>query len=185
MFNTIEGGAIAHKSDALCDRLAQWRNFGITGPEDVEYVGGNSKMNEFAAAMGICNLRHVDAEIAKRRAVAERYWGNLESVPGLRFVKPAGNVRHNYCYLPVFVDAQVFGSTRDGMFDALERQGIGARKYFYPIVSDYACYRDRFDSSATPVAKRAGGGIVTLPMYADLALEDVDRICAIVRDCGR
>lgn len=183
-FNTIEGGALCFKDSSLKSLLDQWKNFGITGPEDVEYVGGNAKMNEFCAAMGVCNLRHFDEEIGKRKNVFERYMGNLGGVPGVKLCPPKPNVKPNYAYMPVvFQDA--FGATRDEVFDALAKHGIGARKYFYPLVSDYACYCGRFDSSKTPVAADVAKRVLTLPMYADLAMDDVDEICSIVRDCAR
>lgn len=185
VFNTIEGGCVCFGDPSLYDILNQWKNFGIVGPEDVEYVGGNAKMNEFCAAMGVCNLRHLDGEIAKRKAVAERYWGNLEGAPGLRAVKPAEDILPNYAYLPVLFDPDAFGSTRDDVFDALAAEGIGARKYFYPLVTDFACYRSVYSSGRTPVAAKAAREVLTLPMYADLALEDVDLICSIVRRCAR
>lgn len=185
VFNTIEGGCVCFGDASLYGILNQWKNFGITGPEDVEYVGGNAKMNEFCAAMGLCNLRHLDEEIAKRKAVAERYWGNLEGLPGMRTIRPAKGISSNYAYLPVLFDPGAFGVTRDDVFDALAAEGIGARKYFFPLVTDFACYRSVYSSSATPVAKRAAGQVLTLPMYADLSLSDVDRICSIVRGCAR
>lgn len=185
VFNTIEGGAVCFHDHALKSLLDQWKNFGITGTESVEYVGGNAKMNEFCAAMGICNLRHVDEEIEKRRHVAERYWERLEGVPGVRAFRPRGDVRYNYAYLPVTFDAKAFGATRDDVYAALMDRDIHPRKYFYPLVSDYECYEGRFDSSQTPVAKRAASEVLTLPMYADLAPEDVDLICDIVLSCGR
>lgn len=185
VFNTIEGGAVVFKDPSLYDVLNQWKNFGIAGPEDVERVGGNAKMNEFCAAMGVCNLRHLDAEIAKRRIVAERYWMRLENVPGITALRPAEGIKHNYAYLPVLFDPEIFGATRDDVFSALDAAGIGARKYFYPLISDYACYRSAYSSECTPVAKRAASQVLTLPMYADLALEDVDRICDIVLGCER
>lgn len=185
VFNTIEGGAVCFHDHALKSLLDQWKNFGITGTESVEYVGGNAKMNEFCAAMGICNLRHVDEEIEKRRHVAERYWERLEGVSGVRVFRPRGDVRYNYAYLPVTFDARAFGATRDDVYAALMASDIHPRKYFYPLVSDYECYEGRFDSSQTPVAKRAASEVLTLPMYADLALEDVDWICDVVLSCGR
>lgn len=185
VFNTIEGGCVCYRDPALGEALGRWRNFGIAGPEDVEYVGGNAKMNEFCAAMGVCNLRHLDDEVAKRKIVAERYWELLDGVPGVRAVRPSGDVRHNYAYLPVLFDPGVFGATRDDVFGALAAEGIGARKYFYPLVSDFACYRSVYASERTPVAKRAAERVLTLPLYADLALEDVERICSIVRGCAR
>ena len=180
VFNTIEGGAVCFRDHALKELLDQWKNFGITGTESVEYVGGNAKMNEFCAAMGLCNLRHVDEEIEKRRRVAERYWERLEGVPGVRVFRPREGVRHNYAYLPVTFDAAAFGASRDDVYAALMACDIHPRKYFYPLVSDYACYAGRFDSSKTPVAARAADEVLTLPMYADLAPEDVDWICDVV-----
>ena len=185
VFNTIEGGAVCFKDEALYPLLNQWKNFGITGPEDVEYVGGNAKMNEFCAAMGICNLRHLDAEIAKRRVVAEHYWGRLDGIPGVTVFRPGAGIEHNYAYLPVLFDPEVFGATRDDVFDTLDKANVGARKYFYPLVSDFACYRSVYSSDRTPVAKKAASQVLTLPMYADLTLEDVDRICDAILGCNR
>lgn len=185
VFNTIEGGCVCFKDEGLYPLLNQWKNFGIAGPEDVEYVGGNAKMNEFCAAMGVCNLRHLDAEIAKRKAVAERYWKRLGGALGITVFKPAGSVRHNYAYLPVLFEPEVFGATRDDVFDALDKVGVGARKYFYPLVSDFTCYRSVYSSDRTPVAKKASSQVLTLPMYADLALADVDCICDAVLATGK
>lgn len=185
VFNTIEGGAVCFKDSTLYPLLNQWKNFGITGPEDVEYVGGNAKMNEFCAAMGICNLRHLDDEIAKRARVEERYRERFEGISGIKLVDLQPGVRSNHAYMPVVFDERFFGATRDSVFDALAAWEIGARKYFYPLASDYACYRSVYSSVATPVAKWVSERVLTLPMYADLALEDVDRICDIVRGCAR
>lgn len=182
VFNTIEGGAVCVKDAALVETLNQWKNFGITGPESVEYVGGNAKMNEFCAAMGICNLRHLDDEIAKRKAVAQRYWDNLGKEPSLQLCVPASEVKHNYAYLPV-VFTEAFRATRDDVFAALAANNVKARKYFYPLISDFECYAGRFNSADTPVAQRIANSVLTLPMYADLPLETVDEICRIVLGC--
>lgn len=184
VFNTIEGGAVCFHDASLKTLLNEWKNFGITGPEDVEYVGGNAKMNEFCAAMGICNLRHLDREIAKRKLVAERYWERLDVARGVRLSLPKEGVTPNYAYLPVVFDDD-FGASRDDVYDALAEQQVFSRKYFYPLTTDFACYRGRFDSSRTPVARYVASHVLTLPMYADLALEDVDRICDIVLSCAR
>lgn len=185
VFNTIEGGAICFKDRNLYSLLNQWKNFGITGPEDVEYVGGNAKMNEFCAAMGVCNLRHIEEEIAKRSEVEARYRENLTGVSGVKLVEPQEGVKSNHAYMPVLFDERSFGATRDEVFSELEKNGIGARKYFYPLIPDFACYRSVYSSERVPVAKWVSDRILTLPMYADLDIEDVDRICTIVKSLGK
>lgn len=184
VFNTIEGGAVCFADPKLKELLNQWKNFGITGLETVEYVGGNAKMNEFAAAMGLCNLRHLDEEIAKRKLVAERYWERLEGAPGVRLSLPKADVSPNYAYMPVVFEDE-FGATRDEVREALLAQNVYSRKYFYPLTSDFECYAGRFDSSKTPVAAHAAQRVLTLPMYADLALADVDCICDTVLATSR
>ncbi len=183
VFNTIEGGAICFTDSKLKPLLDQWKNFGITGPEDVEYVGGNAKMNEFCAAMGICNLRHFDEELEKRRVVAEHYWELLDGIPGVKLCKPSGGIRPNYSYMPIVFE-DTFCATRDDVFDELAASNIFARKYFYPLASDYACYRGRFDSAMTPVAREISSCVLTLPMYADLEFREIEKICRIVKKCA-
>lgn len=185
VFNTIEGGAVCFHDHALKKRLDQWKNFGITGTESVEYIGGNAKMNEFCAAMGICNLRHLPEEIGKRKKVAERYWEQLDGVPGVILCKPQADITPNYAYLPVVFEESQFGATRDDVYEALMSLDIHPRKYFYPLISDYACYEGRFDSNQTPVAKHVADRVLTLPMYADLSMDDVDWICSVVKGVRR
>lgn len=179
VFNTIEGGAVCFSDSSLKSRVDQWKNFGITGPESVEYVGGNAKMNEFCAAMGICNLRHLDEEISKRKKVATRYMDNLSTAPGVRLCISSSSIEANYAYMPIVFES-AHAAVRNEVHRALCDEGIAARKYFYPLASDYFCYRGRFDSSKTPVAQYISDRVLTLPMYADLAMADIDRICSIV-----
>jgi dTDP-4-amino-4,6-dideoxygalactose transaminase len=186
VFNTIEGGAMCYHRDDLVRRLDDQKNFGIHGPEEVAYIGGNAKMNEFQAAMGICNLRHLEEEIEKRRKVVQRYRENLRGVPGIKLCAEHLHVRPNYAYFPVVFDG--YGYDRDQVFEQLQAQDIFARKYFYPLTNSFDCYQHLPTAGAdkTPVAKHFASCVLTLPLYADLALEDVDRICEIIlrRGCN-
>lgn len=179
VFNTIEGGAICFRDKNLEPVLNQWKNFGITGPETVEYIGGNAKMNEFAAAMGLCNLRHVDNEISKRKAIAETYYSMLEPIGGIHAIKPNTSVEHNYAYMPVCI-GDSFPLSRDELHEKLSKSNVFSRKYFYPLISDYECYSNEYDSQSTPIAKDVASRILTLPLYADLSVEDVRRICEVI-----
>ncbi|MDO4218973.1 MAG: DegT/DnrJ/EryC1/StrS family aminotransferase [Synergistaceae bacterium] len=180
VFNTIEGGAVCCHDDDLVTTLNNLKNFGFHGPESVTYIGGNAKMSEFQAAMGICNLRHLREEIAKRKKVVERYNERLVSISGIRIAGPQKNVESNFAYYPVIFDG--FKKTRDEVFAELCAEGITARKYFYPITNNFECYRDypTAKPDKTPVARYLGDRVLTLPLYADLALNDVDRICNII-----
>lgn len=189
VYNTIEGGGVCFGDESLGRKLYRLKNFGIMDEETVDWVGANAKMNEFQAAMGLCNLRHVDAEIEKRRAVSERYRENLEGVSGIRLSRLQPGVKYNYAYFPVVFEAG-FGATRDEVYNALAAENIYARKYFYPITSTFECYRNgvgnaTFDASSTPVALDVSMRVLTLPMFADLPLEAVDRICGVIRGLAR
>ena len=183
VFNTIEGGAVCFHDDELVQKLNDLKNFGIHGPEEVAYIGGNAKMNEFCAAMGICNLRHLDEEIAKRKAVVERYRSHLDGVAGIKLAPVQKDVTPNYAYFPVVFDKSVFGTDRDEVFDALAQNGIGARKYFYPLTNTFDCYKGMFNADHTPVALDISLRVLTLPLYADLSMDDVDRICETIVAC--
>lgn len=180
VFNTIEGGAVCYRNQELGLKLYELKNFGIHGPEEVDAVGANAKMNEFCAAMGLCNLRHVDEEIAKRKVVVEHYRERLNNVDGLQLNVEQAEVKSNYAYFPVVIDEKIFGSSRNEVFDALAKKGIGARKYFYPLTNTFACFHKKYDVDKTPVARHIAKRVLTLPLYADMYLEDVDRICDVV-----
>ena len=185
VFNSIEGGAACFRDEEVGKRLYDLKNFGIHGPEEVSAVGANAKMNEFCAAMGICNLRHVDGEIEKRKAVAERYRQRLEGIPGLQLNKEDPDTKYNYAYFPVLFHEETFGTDRDTVYGKLKDQGIISRKYFYPLTNAFSAFRGKYDPEKTPVALKVSMEVLTLPMYADLALDDVDRICQIVLECGK
>lgn len=178
VFNTIEGGAVTYKDENLNKILYDIKNFGITGPESVEYIGGNAKMNEFQAAMGICNLRHVDKEIGKRKKVVERYREKLQNIKGIKIIHTPEGIKENYAYFPVIFDNYKY--TRDEVFKKLGEENIIARKYFYPLINDFDCYKEEYNSKDTPVAKYMADRVLTLPLYADLELEVVDKICDII-----
>lgn len=183
VFNTIEGGAVTFKDPRLGERLYELKNFGIHGPEEVNAVGANAKMNEFCAAMGLCNLENIAEEIQKRKNVVQRYREHLDGVDGLQLNCIQEDVESNYAYFPVVFEEKRFGSSRQEVMDALAENGIGARKYFYPLTNTFACFGNQYDVAQTPVALHISRRVLTLPLYADLTLEDVDRICDIILSC--
>lgn len=178
VFHTIEGGAITYEKDELKTILNHLKNFGITGPESVEYVGGNAKMNEFQAAMGICNLRHIHNAIAKRKILAARYVERLGGIAGIKLVEPQAGVKSNFAYFPILFDG--YRLNRDEVYETLKQENIISRKYFYPLINCFACYRGMFDCGETPVAKYIANRVLTLPLYEELEYEEVDKICDLI-----
>lgn len=189
VFNTIEGGALCYNDDSLVQVLNDNKNFGIRSEEEVVYVGGNAKMNEFQAAMGICNLRHLDVEIEKRKKVVNKYVELLNGISGIKlnavFIDEYNGVTSkletNYAYFPVVFDGYKYN--RDEIYDKLFANEIVARKYFYPITNSFDCYRGfKYANVAnTPVAFNISKKVLTLPIYADLDLNIVDKICNIIK----
>ena len=179
VFNTIEGGAIAFHDKRYCEKLHELKNFGIHGQDDVLGIGGNAKLDEFRAAMGICNLRRIDECIEQRKRVYERYFEHLNGVDGIKLCAVPQDVESNYAYFPVYFDKQKFGKSRDDVFENLKEHDIFSRKYFYPAINELSCYAEKHDQN-TPVAHDVSMNILTLPMYEELAIDDVDRICDII-----
>ena len=181
VFHSVEGGAAIFKDKKYYDKLNQCKNFGMAG-ETLELAGGNAKMNEFCAAMGLCNLRHIDESIASRKQAVERYRKNLEGVKGISLSVTQQNVVSNYAYFPIVVNPEIFGKTRDDIIDALAKDNIGARKYFYPLTSTVGTLSG---VNKTPIAERISDRVLCLPLFEGLSVESVDRICKIITQQGK
>ena len=176
VFSTVEGGAVCYADGRFRQRLEDERNFGIRDLEECEAAGGNAKLNEFQAAMGLCNLSHFADELLRRARVYAWYKESLPS--GVTLLSPRKGTEPNYAYLPV-----LFGSRRerDTAYGALKRAGIHARKYFYPLVSAYPPYQST-KGRPTPVADSLSARVLCLPLYPDLSREEVDLICGLLED---
>ena len=176
VFHSVEGGCVTCADPELKQRMERLKNFGLAG-EAIPDIGGNGKMSEFHAAMGLCNLRYVNQCIEARKAAVMRYRENLSGLPGLKLCPEQPGVQSNYAYFPVVFTGDY---TRDQAAEDLLRAGIAARKYFSPLLNDCAAYGFRGDE--TPVAKAVSERVLTLPLYPELPLEEVDRICGILRE---
>jgi len=182
VFHTIEGGAVAYRDPRLGERLRLLRNFGLSG-EDAQLVGGNGKMNEFSAAMGICNLRHNKENIERRKAVYAAYSEGLHGIQAIRpFLYISERVAQNYAYYPIIVNDDIFPDGRDALQKALEAEHILTRKYFYPLTNDFDCYHNMDLNRNTPVARYVSSHVLCLPMYSELELGQVKRICSKIRE---
>ncbi len=183
VYNTIEGGALVCHDEKTKQRIDYLKNFGFADEVTVVAPGINSKMDEMRAAYGILNLRQVDAAIAARQKVANRYREALRDVEGITFFDDMPGVRHNYSYFPIFIDAEKFGKTRDELYFKMKEANVLGRRYFYPLISEFSTYRGL--PSATrenlPNAYRLADTVLCLPMHHKLSEDDIERILQIVK----
>lgn len=178
VFQTIEGGIVVYHDAELFKSMKYRVNFGYTSEEEIDYVGTNAKMNEFEAAMGICNLRHIDEALANRKTAGERYYERLNDVPGIKLCDIPEELEWNYAYFPVLFDG--YKEDRNEIQKKLKRRNIFARKYFYPIINECKAYKNDYGNISVPVAKYVSERVLALPLFADLTLEFVDEICNII-----
>ncbi len=183
LYSTIEGGAIVTNTPERKQRVDFLKNFGIADEETVIGPGINGKLNEMQAAYGLLRLDDVDREIERRRELTAIYRRELDRVPGLTLLPDQPGVRHNFAYLPVLVDPEACGLSRDRLYDLLKEFNVHARKYFHPLCSSYPCYRGLPTARPDhlPVATRIASHVLCLPLYGTLAPEEAGRICAIIR----
>ena len=181
VYNTIEGGAVTGGDAGLHEKLYYLKNFGIADKENVNFVGSNAKMNEFQAAMGLCNLRHVRDWIEKRKAVVLRYLEGLKDVEGIRCNEYREDRQsYNYAYYPIVIDENVYGMSRDELYARLCEENIYTRKYFYTCINELKCY-ENMETEKTEVAAYISRRVLTLPVYPDLSFDSVDEICRLIK----
>ena len=178
VYQTVEGGIVTYNDDELFASMRKRINFGFTSPETVDYIGTNARMSEFHAAMGLCNLKHFDKHVENRKLAGDRYYERLGEVKGIRLLEIPENLHWNYAYMPIIVDG--YKENRDELQAKLNKENIFPRKYFYPLVTNLGCYVDTYGGMEYPVAESAAEGILSLPIYSDLTVADVDRICDVI-----
>lgn len=177
VFNTIEGGAVCTKNEELDDRLYNLKNFGIRAEETVVSVGANGKMNEFCAAMGLCNLKYVREEICKRKEKTLQYDERLSLRSDITLRKRDERIVYNYGYYPVLFSSE---EQRNKVYDRLRDNNIYARKYFYPITSDHQCFQGLYKDVDLVNARYVSARVMTMPLYSDLEEIEIDRICNLI-----
>lgn len=184
VYNTVEGGAMVVKDKETKQRIDYLKNFGFAGEITVVAPGINSKMDEIRAAFGLLNLKLVDEAIRQRKEIAEKYREGLKEVEGIRYIDETPGVRYNYSYFPVFISQKEYGLSRDELYEALKKENIYGRRYFYPLISHFSTYRGLESASKDnlPVANKIADAVLCLPIYPGLADDDLQRIISIIRD---
>ncbi len=181
-YNTIEGGALICHDAKTKERIDYLKNFGFAGETTVIAPGINGKMDELRAAYGLLNLKQVDNAIEARKRVALAYRAGLKNTKGISFFEDVPNVKSNYSYFPIFIDAKEYGITRDELYFRLKEEKILGRRYFYPLISEFSTYKELPSSTRNNLlnAHKMADNVICLPMHQGLTDEDVLRIIQII-----
>lgn len=183
VFNTFEGGAIVCRDAKTKQRIDHLKNFGFVDEVTVAAAGINGKMNEVQAAFGLLQLRHVDSLITGRGAIDARYRERLANTPGISLPQPDPEATRNHAYFPILVGPG-YPLDRDALYDRFREHGILARRYFYPLISQFPMYRGLASAQRDnlPVASRLAEQVLCLPIYPDLPMAEVDRIAGLIKN---
>lgn len=182
LFHTAEGGALTFNDSNLKPRIELLKNFGIKNEEEVVMPGINGKMNEIQAALGIILLDYIEEERKKRKSICEKYTEFLREVPGISIVNYTEYDNNSYQYFVIRINEEQFGRSRDYVYEKLKEYNVFTRKYFYPLCSNYPCYK-HLPSSAhenLQVANRVVNEVLCLPFYGSLSLDDIGKITEIL-----
>lgn len=184
VYNTIEGGAIICQDEKTKQRIDLLKNFGFRDEVTVIEPGINAKMNEVQAAYGSLQLKYVDGYIAKRKEIYNLYCQLLKDTKGITTISEIENVDHTYAYFPILVNTLEYGIGRDELYYKLQENDIIGRRYFYPLISDFPTYKGLPSAKADnlPVATKVAKEVICLPIYPELELSDVERICNIIKN---
>lgn len=183
VFNTFEGGAIISHDKESKKRIDNLKNFGFIDETTVVAPGINAKMNEVQAAMGLLQLKYIDVAIQKRRKIADQYRKVFTNISGISLIDDMPDVKHCYSYYPIFINKEIFGKTRDDVYNILKSNNIFSRRYFYPLISQFPTYRG-MESAKTekmPIAEKATKEVICLPIYPELKTDQINFIIAKIK----
>ncbi|BAL22703.1 DegT/DnrJ/EryC1/StrS aminotransferase family protein [Azoarcus sp. KH32C] len=186
VFTTFEGGAIVSPDAKTKKRIDYLKNFGFADEVTVVAPGINGKMNELQAAIGLAQLKHIDAALSERAAIDRRYRELLSDIPGIRCLPAPESARHNHSYFPIMVEP-AFALSRDQLYQCLREHDIYARRYFYPLISEFPMYRALPSAahSNVPVAVSTSSKVICLPIFPQLGADELESIASVIREAGK
>jgi dTDP-4-amino-4,6-dideoxygalactose transaminase len=181
VFNTFEGGAVICPDVKTKTRIDQLKNFGYVDEVTVVAAGTNGKMSEFNAALGLLQLKYIKLVLERREAIDRAYRERLSGVAGIECLSISGETVSNFSYFPILVRPD-YPIARDALYEFLKDNGIHPRRYFYPLISSFSMYRSlpSAQPSNLPVATEAALQVLCLPIYPDMEMEIVDKVCTLI-----
>jgi dTDP-4-amino-4,6-dideoxygalactose transaminase len=183
VFNTFEGGAIVCHDEKMKKAIDYLKNFGFADEITVIESGINAKMNEFQAALGLLQLKYINASIEKNKRLTFAYREAFQGTPGITVLEDMPDVRHNYSYFPILIDKEKYGKSRDQVYEGLKKYNVFTRRYFYPLISQFPAYRELESAKAglLPAAERITQEVLCLPIYPSLDEKNILPIANLIK----
>jgi dTDP-4-amino-4,6-dideoxygalactose transaminase len=175
VFNTFEGGAIICQDLATKKFIDNLKSVGYSSDRNFLNYGFNAKMNEFQSSIGIAQLKYVENVIERRKEATKRYTDGLSDMKGIKMQVLHNRFEYNYAYLPILINSDEFGASRDEVINYLEQKKIYARRYFYPLISDFPEFRE-YKRMDLPIAEEVANQVLCLPLYHDITEEEINYI---------
>ena len=181
VFNTFEGGAIICRDAKTKQHIDDLKNFGFTDEVTVVAPGINGKMNEFQAALGLLQLKHLSHILNRRTAIADRYNDAFRNIRGIRNITAPIQSKSNFSYYPILIEPP-YPLTRDEIYDRFKQNNINPRRYFYPLISNFPMYRSlpSANPNGLPIATNTANRVLCLPIYPDLAEDAIERVIQVL-----
>lgn len=179
-YSTIEGGAIICHTKEMKEKLDRLKNFGYESEIEISMLGSNAKMNEVQAAFGLATLKYIDSALIKRKNVASFYINNLMEVKGISLPIIDKNITMNHSYFPILINENTYGMSRDDLFKKLKDHNILARRYFFPLITEFNLYKKY--SSYTPKSKSVSDSVICLPIHTALNNNDLEFVVKIIKN---
>lgn len=183
-YSTIEGGAVICHTEEMKQKLDQLKNFGYISETEILVPSLNAKMNELQAAFGLINLNHIDQAIDKRAQISKKYKKKIDDIKGISYMKEQPNVKYNYSYFPIIIDENVYGLSRDELYNKLKDNDIISRRYFYPLITNFDFYKKskniiKHDIS---ISEKVSNSVICLPLHHNISDIDVEKIISLIKN---
>ncbi|UTM56560.1 DegT/DnrJ/EryC1/StrS family aminotransferase [Photobacterium sp. CCB-ST2H9] len=183
-YSTIEGGAIVCDSLEMKEKLDHLKNFGFESEAEISTCGMNSKLNEVQAAFGLASLKYISDAIKKREKVAEHYYERLKNISGITAFEVESHIDFNYSYFPILIDESTFGVSRDRLFEELKENNVLARRYFFPLITDFSAYKD-YNKGKFVHSEKISKSVICLPIHHEITHNQVKEIVRIIQECRK
>ncbi|MFH0861104.1 MAG: UDP-4-amino-4,6-dideoxy-N-acetyl-beta-L-altrosamine transaminase [Candidatus Altiarchaeota archaeon] len=195
--NTFEGGMITTNDREIYEKLAQFRNHGITRDpkklklrdedgdwvSDQQYLGHNYRFNDLQAALGISQLKKLDKFLSIRKKYVDMYNKAFKNVEGLTIPYQSPDGKSSWHIYVLKLNTEKIGKSRKQVFNELKaKHNIAAAVHYVPVYYHTYYQNLRYKRGICPTAEDLYNRIITLPLFPKMTENDVEYVIDSVKD---